>query len=120
MLHAARDPDLQLARRDAVGPDRRGRKPRAAIAVDGDARRAVAEAGEERGVARDIVAGRALRQPAPEHDVLHFASLDPRARDRVLEDVPGHRDAVCLVERAARGLGDARAAIGNDGDVLHG
>ena len=78
-----------------------------------------AEAGRERGVARDVVAGRALGQAAAEDDVFDLGRIDAGALDDVSQDVRGQRNAMGLVERAAAGLGDPGAAITNDGNVPH-
>src|SRR5262249_18391643 len=72
----------------------------------------------ERGVARDVVAGRALGQPAADHHVLDLGGVDLGALHRVAEDMRGHGNAVGLVERSPPGLADARAAVGDDGDGL--
>ncbi len=47
------------------------------------------------------------------------AGLDARARDGLAHHVRCHRYAVRLVERAACGASDARAAVGDDGNVFH-
>ena len=61
-----------------------------------------AEAGFERGVARDVVPGGALGQAAADDDVLDLRRRRCRARvTACAEHVRGHRDAVGLVERAA-------------------
>src|SRR5262245_340161 len=52
----------------------------------------VSEAGFERGGARDVVAGGALREAAAHHHVLDFGGVDAGALDRMTEHVRLHRD----------------------------
>jgi hypothetical protein len=67
----------------------------------------------------NVVTGRALGQTTAKNDIFDFTGINPRTLDGVSQDVRTHGNTMCLVERAAAGLGDAGAAIGNNGDVLH-
>ena len=66
-----------------------------------------------------MLTGRALGQSAAEDDVFHLRRVDARTLDRLPQHVRGHGNAMGLVERAAAGLGDPGAAIGDDCHVLH-
>ncbi len=118
-LHPAGDDDAGFADGDPVGRHRGCRQAGTAVTVDGDARNPVAQPSPESRRARNVVAGRALRQAAAQHDVLHLAGLDAGPGYDLLEHVARHRDPVGLVERAAPGLGDAGTAVPYDSDVLH-
>src|SRR5207247_9962316 len=95
-------------------------QPRAAVAIDRHARHRVSEAGLERGIARDVVAGGTLREAATDDDIFDLGGIDADAFHRMTQHVRGHRDAVGLVERAPRGARDAGPTVGDDGDVFHG
>ena len=60
------------------------------------------------------------KKPAAKDDILHLGGIDAGARDGLAQDVRRQRNAMGLVERPADSLGDPGAAIGDDGDVLHG
>ena len=59
-------------------------------------------------------------QAAADDDVLDLGRIDAGALHRMAQHVRRQRNAVGLVERAARGARDAGPAVGDDGDVLHG
>src|SRR5262249_6940349 len=83
---AAADRDARLARGYAIGDDGGGGEARAAVPVDGRAGDRVAETGLQRGVARDVVAGRALRQAAAEDDIFDLGRVDARPLDDLPQD----------------------------------
>ncbi len=118
-LHAASDGNIGFTRCDTIGDHRSRCEARAAIAVNRDAGYADAEIGFKRGVAGDVVAGRAFGEAASQHDILHFANLCARPLHGLTQNMRRHGNAVRLVERATDSLGNSGAAVGNDGDIAH-
>jgi len=118
-LDAAGNHNVSFACGNTIGCHGCSRNAGAAVSVDGYAGRADAEAGFERRVTRNVVTGRALGQTTTKNDIFDFTGINPRALDDVSQDVRSHGNTMRLVECAAAGLGDAGAAIRNNGDVLH-
>src|SRR5437899_1221999 len=92
-----RDLDRGLAGGDPIRDDGCRAQPRAAVAIDGHSRHPDSKPGLECGVARDVVAGGALRQAATDDDIFDLAGLDAGALDRLTEHVRRQGDAVGLV-----------------------
>jgi hypothetical protein len=118
-LDAAGDHNVGFACGNTIGCHGCSRNAGAAVSVDRYAGSADAEAGFESRVTRNVVTGRALGQTTTKNDILDFSGINQRALDSVSQDVRSHANTMCLVECAAAGLGDACAAIRNNGDVLH-
>ena len=79
----------------------------------------VAEAGLERGVARDVVAGRALGQAAADDDVLDLGGIDAGARSTAWRSTCAVIGMPWVWLSAPRPARDAGPTVGDDGDVLH-
>ena len=119
-FEAAGDDRVCFAGHDALRRHRDGLQAGAAEAVDGHARHRDRQAGADRGEARDVLAGRALRHRAAHDDVVDFAGIELGALDRVLDHVAAHGGAMRHVEGAAPGLADRRAGGRDDHGFLHG
>ena len=119
-LDAAGDHDGDPVHDDPLGRDGDRLHPRRAEPVDGRAPRRDGEAGAQRGLAADVLAGRAFGHGAPHDHVLDLGGIQPRALDGVADHMAGEGRAVGVVEGAAVGLADGDAGSRDDDGVCHG
>ena len=76
--------------------------------------------GAQRRDARDVVALRAVRLTAAEDDVFDLRGIElRRLAEHVPDGVPGEIVGAGEVERSAAGLGQRRAAAGDDDGFAH-
>jgi hypothetical protein len=119
-LQPARDHNRHPIEDHAVRGARDCLHARRAEAVDRRARRRHRQSRAQRGLARDVLTRRALRQRAAHDDVLDLARLESRALDGVRDDVAAHARAVRVVERSAVRAADRCAGSRDDDGVCHG
>jgi hypothetical protein len=118
-LGAGGDHHVGLAEADAVGGERHGLHAGGAEAVDGHARHALRQAGQQQADAGDVHALLGFRHGAADDDVADQLRVEAgRARHDVADDVGQHVVGAHVPQRAAD-LADRGARGGDDVGVLY-
>ena len=118
-LDAARHGDRHAVHDHPLGRDRDRLEARGAEAVDRRGGGGHGQPGPERGLARDVVARRALGHGAPDDDVLDLGRVQASPLDGVLDDVPGQGGPVGVVERPPVRLADGGPRRRDDHRLCH-